>query len=122
MHATATSGCSQEDYPAVVLTLSSEVLDAPPVAHIEIVGAPPPPFEIALSPLRRDPTHLTEPFARAWKLRASGEPAWLSGTLRVQRLVPGEGVDGHLDFRAPDGGTGHVDFHAIWQASSGGCG
>lgn len=120
--AVAMPGCSQEDYAAVVIELRTQAADAPLVASIEIVGAPSPPFELALSPLRRDPAHPTDPFARAWIAPPPGAPVWLSGTLQVQHLVPGKGVEGHFELRAPDGGKASGDFHAAWRAASGGCG
>ncbi len=116
--ATATAGCTQEDYAAVVVHLSGAGEEA---VTIEIAGDAKAPFRMSLSPLRRDVTRLNQPFARAL-FEGAGESVWLSGDLRVQRLVRGEGVEGAYDFKAPDGQILRGDFSAPWQGAAAGCG
>lgn len=116
--ATATAGCTQEDYAAVVVRLSGAGEEA---VTIEIAGNIEAPFRMTLSPLRRDVTRLNQPFARALFARA-GESTWLTGDLRVQRLVRGQLVEGRYDFKAPDGHVLQGDFAAPWQAGGAACG
>jgi hypothetical protein len=113
--ATIASGCSQEDYAALVIEL-------PPDIAIEIAGVGAAPFKLALSPLRRDPNKLTEPFARAQLRQPSAMPIWLSGELRIDRLVLGNSAAGSYDFVIPGGGRISGSFDAVWKVGTSGCG
>lgn len=113
--ATIASGCSQEDYAALVIEL-------PPDIAIEIAGAGAAPFSLALSPLRRDPNKLTAPFARAQLRQPSAMPIWLSGELRIDRLVLGKSAAGSYDFIALGDRRLSGSFDAIWKAGTPGCG
>ena len=119
--AVAGPGCTQEDYAAMIVRLSQPSVGAGEVT-IEVAGELKAPFRLVLSPLRRDVTRLNQPFARAALATAAGETVWLSGSLRVRRMVRGEVVEGSYDFRTPDGQVMRGDFAAPWQAGGGECG
>jgi hypothetical protein len=120
--ATAGAGCTQEDLPALIVTLnggrSGEI-------RIEIAGMPHAftgERRVQLSPLRRDSAKGTSELARA-ELRSEGRTAtWLSGTVTLRSVKPGQGVRGFYRFKGPERRTYSGSFEARWSGSEGGCG
>jgi hypothetical protein len=113
--AVISSGCSQEDIPALIIEVS-------PVLIIEIAGVDNAPFSLLLSPLRRDPTELPRPFARAQLRRSATDSVWLMGELKISRLIHGKEATGSYDFNTSDGRRIRGYFKAIWRRGGSRCG
>ncbi len=119
--ATATAGCSQEDAPALILRLPDP---GGATIEIEVAGMPQAsdrPRTIPLSPLRRAGPRAPD-FARAALTPPGGGTSWLSGTITIDRVRPGEGVSGRYDFRAPGGRVIAGPLRATWVPGEARCG
>jgi hypothetical protein len=122
----ARTGCTAEDIPGIEIVFTASLWNGsgiPPSPSIRIEAAgltPGTPITIALSPLRRDPTQRV--LARAVFQAKQAAPLWLSGTVRLDQVVPDQRVQGHYDVCLPGGGCASADFQAEWQPGQARCG
>lgn len=123
LQARAEAGCSQEDLPATIITVSE---GGEPKVEFEVTGlgsgqVPP---VLRMTTGRRTPG---APYlARAAWVGGGGRTV-LSGTLALSEVVPGDHLSGRYDLTAPEnrkiGGRKIAgSFHAPWPRGAVGCG
>lgn len=119
-------GCTQEDIPGIEIVLTTQPWKGdgnPPVPYLRIEAAglaTERPGEVTLSPLRRDPTQRS--LARAEFHDKHDQSDWLSGSVRIDRLVPGQPVAGGYAVCLGDGSCATGDFRAAWRPGPARCG
>lgn len=129
-HALARRGCTQEDVPALELFLTHDAYDGKgeppkPYLHMELawgdftklVGR-----DLDLIPLSRQGVDRSKPLVRAEAAPAQGASVWLSGRLRLSRVVVDQRVEGSYRFIAPDQTVWVGKFTASWVAGPHTCG
>lgn len=118
LQARAEVGCSQEDLPATLITLSE---DGEPQIEFEVTGLgdghAPPVLRMTTGPRTPGASYL----ARAAWVAGGGRTA-LSGTLSLSEVVPGDHLSGRYDLTAPDGRRIAGSFRAPWPRGAAGCG
>lgn len=107
--ASVARGCSQEDAPALIVTLPAKDLT------LEFVGVTRVPVTLRVSGLRREGA---TPIVRAF-VGKEASPRWLGGTVRLTMLVQQKRLKGN--FRL-DGGRLAGSFDAVWMERNVGCG
>jgi hypothetical protein len=108
--ATAMRGCTQEDAPALELYFADVPFEgagnpAPPYMRFEIGSSPGETIaasSLGLTGLRRGAGGVTR-LVRAELFDSMTAHTWLSGTLALQEVRPGQDVAGRYDVRAPGG-------------------
>lgn len=119
--AVASRGCTQEDLPALIVSLPGSEPGTRIV--IEIAGSGPlRPGTWRLSPLRRDPALPGRSLARAELLRGGRSAGWLSGELVLERIAAGDRAVGRYSFTGPGGAVIGGRFEAQWEGGRSDCG
>jgi hypothetical protein len=128
-YAFAKRGCTQEDAPALEIYLTQTKFGgvgdpSPPYLHIEISSSPTEaigPISLDLVPLRRDPTKPGR-IARANLMERGRAPTWLSGTIALDAVAPGQPLFGRYDFVTPAGKRLNGNFRAEYSNRAPTCG
>lgn len=119
--ASAFSGCTQEDAPAIIIRLDGLAAQAA-LVEIEIAGLGEAllPVKIILSPLRRETTK-DRVFARAAHLRGR-EPQFLAGEIVITALDKDRRISGTYKLTMPNGVESSGTFDADWKPGRSVCG
>ena len=118
LQARAEAGCSQEDLPATIITLSE---GGEPRVEFEVsgLGSGQVPPVLRMTTGRRTPG---APYLARAAWVGGGERTALSGTLALSDVVPGDHLSGRYDLLAPDGREIAGGFRAPWPRGAVGCG
>ena len=125
-YAVAGATCTQEDIPGLEIVMSERPWngqDTPPAPYLRIEAAglvAESPIRLDLSPLRRDPHQRS--FARAALHDERGAAEWLSGSIRIERLIAGRSVAGGFVVCRGDSACMSGDFQASWRPGTARCG
>jgi len=127
-HAFATRGCTQEDAPALEIYLTPSAYDGatdptPPYLRFEISASPTEDLSnlsLELQPLRRSGG--ATKIARAEWVTAPRNSTFLSGTLNLEKALPGSQIAGRYQLITPNGQHLNQSFQAPWPTKSSVCG
>ena len=125
----AMRGCTQEDAPALEIYLTRAPFDGsgePPEPYIRVEISSSPTETITrgtfkLSPLRRDPDAAGR-VARAQLVERGHDPIWLTGTIVLSNVAPGQRVSGRLKGKTSSGKNLLGDFTAEYSKRTSVCG
>jgi len=128
-HAFAMRGCTQEDAPALEIYFTQTPFagvgdPSPSYIRVEISSSPAErmePASYSLTPVRRDPTKPGR-VVRAELVESPHTSKWLTGTLTLTEVKPGQRVSGHYAFTTQEGRRLDSSFTAEFSNRSAVCG